>query len=202
MSTGKYVIPSLRKKVLEDAEKREEVAKNGGSHVEEKSPFKRFSGFGKPVNTSFGNNSRLSSNWGAEMNPKPRSAFGYSRDEESEEELFKKQTNSGINFDKYEDIPVSVKGKDCPAPIADFADLTELDLSLRKNIKRAGYVKPTPVQKHAIPIVIGGKDLMACAQTVRCFFKFSVVLNFVPNFLLIRAPVKQLPSCSQLFRES
>ena len=29
----------------------------------------------------------------------------------------------------------------------------------------ANYVKPTPVQKHAIPIIQGKRDLMACAQT-------------------------------------
>ncbi|RVW22146.1 DEAD-box ATP-dependent RNA helicase 52 [Vitis vinifera] len=30
---------------------------------------------------------------------------------------------------------------------------------------RCKYVKPTPVQRHAIPISLSGKDLMACAQT-------------------------------------
>ncbi|KAM7375018.1 hypothetical protein PAMA_014214 [Pampus argenteus] len=37
--------------------------------------------------------------------------------------------------------------------------------SLRKNISKSGYVKLTPVQKHAIPIITAGRDLMACAQT-------------------------------------
>lgn len=27
------------------------------------------------------------------------------------------------------------------------------------------YSKPTPVQKHALPIILGKRDLMACAQT-------------------------------------
>ena len=33
------------------------------------------------------------------------------------------------------------------------------------NIQRAGYDKPTPVQKYAVPILCAGFDIMACAQT-------------------------------------
>lgn len=34
-----------------------------------------------------------------------------------------------------------------------------------KNILRADYKKPTPVQKHAIPAILAKRDIMACAQT-------------------------------------
>lgn len=44
-------------------------------------------------------------------------------------------------------------------------DEAELCESLRKSISKSGYVKPTPVQKHGIPIIFAGRDLMACAQT-------------------------------------
>jgi ATP-dependent RNA helicase DDX3X len=37
--------------------------------------------------------------------------------------------------------------------------------ALNLNIRRCKYVKPTPVQRYAIPISIAGRDLMACAQT-------------------------------------
>ncbi|NEX63132.1 DEAD/DEAH box helicase [Noviherbaspirillum galbum] len=43
------------------------------------------------------------------------------------------------------------------------------DLGLSADILRAvseqGYDKPTPIQAHAIPVVLGGHDLMAAAQT-------------------------------------
>ncbi|XP_059635077.1 DEAD-box ATP-dependent RNA helicase 52C-like [Cornus florida] len=70
----------------------------------------------------------------------------------------------GINFDAYEDIPVEASGSDVPQPVESFAEI-DLGKGLNDNIKRCKYVKPTPVQRHAIPIAMGGRDLMACAQT-------------------------------------
>ena len=72
--------------------------------------------------------------------------------------------NTGINFDAYEDIPVEVSGHDIPQPISSFQDL-DLGAAVNANIARCKYTKPTPVQRHAIPISLGGRDLMACAQT-------------------------------------
>ncbi|MED6271726.1 putative ATP-dependent RNA helicase ddx4 [Characodon lateralis] len=71
---------------------------------------------------------------------------------------------SGINFDKYDDILVDVSGTNPPMAIMTF-DEAALCESLRNNISKSGYVKPTPVQKHGIPIISAGRDLMACAQT-------------------------------------
>ena len=36
---------------------------------------------------------------------------------------------------------------------------------LMENVTKSGYKVPTPVQKNAIPIILAGRDLMACAQT-------------------------------------
>ncbi|KAI5795205.1 ATP-dependent RNA helicase ded1 [Geopyxis carbonaria] len=70
----------------------------------------------------------------------------------------------GINFDKYDDIPVEASGHDVPEAVVEFTS-PPLDDHLLTNIKLAGYKNPTPVQKYSIPIVMGGRDLMACAQT-------------------------------------
>ena len=76
-----------------------------------------------------------------------------------------KHMHSGINFDKYDDIPVETSGSgEVPKPITSFTS-PPLDELLLENIKLANYKNPTPVQKNSVPIVISGRDLMACAQT-------------------------------------
>nr|AFP52949.1 PL10 [Fimbriaphyllia ancora] len=85
------------------------------------------------------------------------------KNERVERELFNKH-NTGINFDKYEDIPVEATGQDVPKHIELFSDCN-LGEILHHNIQLANYSKPTPVQKYAITIVKNKRDLMACAQT-------------------------------------
>ncbi|KAH7132071.1 ATP-dependent RNA helicase ded1 [Dendryphion nanum] len=72
--------------------------------------------------------------------------------------------HTGINFEKYDDIPVEASGQGVPEPVITFTN-PPLDDHLINNIEMAGYKVPTPVQKYSIPIVMGGRDLMACAQT-------------------------------------
>ncbi|KAF8369879.1 hypothetical protein HHK36_032094 [Tetracentron sinense] len=55
-------------------------------------------------------------------------------------------------------------GDNVPPPVNTFAEI-DLGEALNLNIRRCKYVKPTPVQRHAIPISLAGRDLMACAQT-------------------------------------
>lgn len=104
---------------------------------------------------------------GGRWNDRGRGDIDYTqlteRDERLESELFK-HGNTGINFSKYEDIPVEATGDDVPPHINTFDDI-ELTEIVDNNIKLARYDKPTPVQKYAIPIILTGRDLMACAQT-------------------------------------
>lgn len=74
----------------------------------------------------------------------------------------KQQT--GINFANYDDIPVEASGSNVPEPVNTFTN-PPLDDHLIANIALARYTTPTPVQKYSIPIVMNGRDLMACAQT-------------------------------------
>ncbi|WWD20582.1 ATP-dependent RNA helicase ded1 [Kwoniella shandongensis] len=74
------------------------------------------------------------------------------------------QQTTGINFDKYADIPVEATGTGVPEPVTEFTN-PPINPVLLENIVYARYTTPTPVQKYSIPIVAGGRDLMACAQT-------------------------------------
>ncbi|CAD1472170.1 unnamed protein product, partial [Heterotrigona itama] len=81
-----------------------------------------------------------------------------------EKMLFENCVEMGINFDKYDFIEVNVSGENVPEPIECFKAAGLRNIVL-ENIKKSGYTKATPVQKHALPIIMSGRDLMACAQT-------------------------------------
>jgi ATP-dependent RNA helicase DDX3X len=109
----------------------------------------------------------------------PREAQGYgvwrdgshipgARNMRMEKELYgdaedPSKQHTGINFEKYDDIPVEATGAGVPEPITAFTN-THLDPVLLENISYSRYTTPTPVQKYSIPIVSAGRDLMACAQ--------------------------------------
>ncbi|XP_038701054.1 DEAD-box ATP-dependent RNA helicase 52-like isoform X2 [Tripterygium wilfordii] len=92
-------------------------------------------------------------------------------------------SDTAINFDAYEDIPVEASGSDVPPAVDTFADI-DLGDALNRNIKRCKYVRPTPIQRHAIPIAVAGRDLMACAQTgsgKTAAFCFPIISGILKN---------------------
>lgn len=89
----------------------------------------------------------------------------------------------GIDFDAYGNIPVEATGSDVPQPVNAFVDI-DLGDRLNNNIQRCKFVKPTPVQRHAIPIAMAGRDLMACAQTgsgKTAAFCFPIISGVLKN---------------------
>lgn len=103
---------------------------------------------------------------GGGWNNRPRESdpFAQSDAEAKHDEAIFTAENTGINFDAYEDIPVETSGENVPEEIKSFAEI-DLGAAVNANIVRCKYTKPTPVQRHAIPIALAGRDLMACAQT-------------------------------------
>ena len=78
--------------------------------------------------------------------------------------MFKSTVHKSLCSSNYAFHHAQVSGENVPPPIESFetAGLHPLVLS---NVRKSGYTKPTPVQKHALPVIMGGRDLMACAQT-------------------------------------
>jgi len=123
--------------------------------------------------------------------------------------------STGINFDAYEDIPVETSGRDPPAPVELFADL-DLGPALESNVRRCRFVKPTPVQRHSIPIGLAGRDLMVCAQTgsgKTAAFMFPIIAGILRSnppppvrgrkafpLALVMSPTREL--ASQIMEES
>lgn len=122
---------------------------NGGSRQD----------YGRPGYGSSSGWTGRSRGWGG----KDREENPFGNDDGAEPSV-SEQENMGINFDAYEDIPVETSGGNVPPPVNTFAEI-DLGDALNQNIRRCKYVKPTPVQRHAIPISLAGRDLMACAQT-------------------------------------
>ena len=109
------------------------------------------------------------------------------RDERLEKALFgdlndPSKQHTGINFEKYDDIPVEATGAGVPDPITTFEG-SPLDPLLLENIASARYNTPTPVQKYSVPIVAAGRDLMACAQVcpVPRFFSSFFITQSRPH---------------------
>eukprot|EP01055_Gregarina_sp_Pseudo9_P004680 Gregarina_sp_Pseudo_9__4679@NODE_486_length_2721_cov_25_269948_g458_i0_p1_GENE_NODE_486_length_2721_cov_25_269948_g458_i0NODE_486_length_2721_cov_25_269948_g458_i0_p1_ORF_typecomplete_len704_score99_98DEAD/PF00270_29/1_7e54DEAD/PF00270_29/5_4Helicase_C/PF00271_31/1_7e03Helicase_C/PF00271_31/1_5e32ResIII/PF04851_15/1_9e11ERCC3_RAD25_C/PF16203_5/1e09CMS1/PF14617_6/8_7e06UTP25/PF06862_12/8_1e02UTP25/PF06862_12/0_00079T4SSDNA_transf/PF02534_14/0_17_NODE_486_length_2721_cov_25_269948_g458_i01542265 len=105
---------------------------------------------------------------------------------EREAEVFRstKDKTTGINFDSYDNIEVEVSGNrtDTIEPLTSFRTAADMPEALSVNILRVRYDKPTPVQKHAIPIILAGRDLMACAQTgsgKTAAFLFPIIIKML-----------------------
>lgn len=141
-------------------------------------------------------------------------------------------SNTGINFEKYDDIPVEATGSNCPPHIDSVSyfqilichwkaqhvcmvsfrfnykwfqgslclfilpvclisivlQFHDVDMGeiIMGNINLSRYTRPTPVQKHAIPIIKSKRDLMACAQTGECFCIFFRCLRQATSLSHVR----------------
>ncbi|XP_037385630.1 probable ATP-dependent RNA helicase DDX4 isoform X2 [Talpa occidentalis] len=124
-----------------------------------------YKGLNEEVITSSGKNSWKSEAEGGESGDTqgPKVTYIPPPPPEDEDSIFA-HYQTGINFDKYDTILVEVSGHDAPPAILTFEE-ANLCQTLNNNIAKAGYTKLTPVQKYSIPIILAGRDLMACAQT-------------------------------------
>ncbi|WWC72446.1 ATP-dependent RNA helicase ded1 [Kwoniella pini CBS 10737] len=154
-SRGSYAPPAARGAAFPPAAAAGRADDGGWGAAPRRAPEPRSGGFGggQPGFGSWKNGEHIT---GARNPRMEKELFG--------EEGDTVHQHTGINFDKYADIPVEATGTGVPEPVTEFTN-PPIDPVLLENIKYARYTTPTPVQKYSLPIVAGGRDLMACAQT-------------------------------------
>ena len=71
------------------------------------------------------------------------------------------------SMEVYDSIPVerSGAGADQVPELTSFDELKDLPAFLMRNISLMQYSRPTPIQRHSVPLGLAGHDLMCCAQT-------------------------------------
>nr|CAL91030.1 DEAD box helicase [Macrostomum lignano] len=95
----------------------------------------------------------------------PGASTAHVPEESQLDEIYSRTVHTGINFDKYEQINVEVSGTDKPGYLTSFDAIGLPSVMLDNILRKYNYNKLTPVQKYGIPIILKGRDLMACAQT-------------------------------------
>jgi superfamily II RNA helicase len=62
---------------------------------------------------------------------------------------------------------INISGPDAPVPLSSFDDLAQFNAPeyLSSNIEQMPFNAPTPIQMQSIPIILGKRDLIACAPT-------------------------------------
>ena len=104
----------------------------------------------------------------------------------------------GKNFGKYDDTPISITGPGHAdiSPLKHTFKDSQLSEQLLANLKTLGYKHPTPVQKCALPCILAGKDIMACAQTgsgKTAAFLLPVISKLIDDNYEAREMNRQLP---------
>ena len=66
-------------------------------------------------------------------------------------------------------MQIKVKGGEVPPPAATFTEMrivpSDLKTVIIHNIEQSTWKEPTPIQMQAIPVMLGGRDLLASAPT-------------------------------------
>lgn len=67
-------------------------------------------------------------------------------------------------FTTYEQFFVKVSGREVPIHIKSFEDLHLCNTLLNNLTNYLNYITPTLIQKYALPIIMGGRDMIVSAQ--------------------------------------
>lgn len=126
------------------------------------------------------------------------------------EQLARVKRDEQINAIRKENS-ISVLGKDVPAPITNFEELSSSEYKLlprlQENLMSYGFDKPTPIQMQALPVLLKNRALMACAPTGsgKTLAFLTPIINGLRSHrttglrALVLAPTREL--AQQIYRE-
>ncbi|CAG9855863.1 unnamed protein product [Phyllotreta striolata] len=81
---------------------------------------------------------------------------------------------------------ITVVGRHIPDPCKSFEDFT-VDNDIINNLKQCGFEEPTPIQKQAVPLMLQGRQILACAPTG----SGKTAAFLVPVIQSLKGPQKQ-----------
>ena len=89
-------------------------------------------------------------------------------DKDLEKMLFQAEDKMevGDQLKKLTDITVNIESEISINPVVSFED-AGLHPTVLDNVKRCGFVIPTPIQAYCLPAVLKGRDVIGIAQTGR-----------------------------------
>ncbi|CAH2221316.1 probable ATP-dependent RNA helicase DDX52 [Pelobates cultripes] len=121
---------------------------------------------GSEENTLLVENQESSICWMSSLEAKLKDAKASRQNKQSAEKLVKQRIQKMNHFRNAHKI--YVQGTDIPEPVATFEQLHEeykIDPRIMQNVKNAGFQTPTPIQMQAIPLMLHGREILACAPT-------------------------------------
>ena len=97
-----------------------------------------------------------------------------------------------------EDFNITARGTDIPKPFRVWNE-SSLPNELLESVKKAGYLKPTPIQMQAIPIALRGRDILG---NFLLPFRPPLLPRLLPSFppsSLFYSLLKHLSSLNSFF---
>ena len=90
---------------------------------------------------------------------------------------------------------VKIRGKNCPRPFFEWSQCG-LSAKVAEVIAASGYTRPFPIQSQAIPVIMSGRDSIACAKTGSgSVLPVTALSAAAPSRLPLSSPLNALVCC-------
>lgn len=99
-----------------------------------------------------------------EGNPLPAAVTYIPKADTVDDAAYDQLAYTDANLNRFEGIQVTVSDDMFTTPLGSFEE-AGLGEDLMSKVVKMKYHQPTPIQKYCMPIIMAGKDLIACSQT-------------------------------------